>query len=377
MRTKRMALLAFLPLHLYAEEQYIVYVGTYTKTTSKGIYAFRFHSTTGTLEPLGLAAEIANPSFLAVHPNGRTLYAVSESASAENPRVGTVSAFSVDPLTGKLNFLNKVSSAGDGPCYVSVDRKGRFALVANYGSGAVAVLPIAHDGSLAEFCSMMQHAGSSVHPKRQLGPHAHSIQASPNNRFVLAADLGLDKLMIYRFDEKRGTLTPNDPAFFSLSPGAGPRHFSFSPDGRFVYVINEINSTVLACTFDGHTGTVQPLQTVSTLPLEEQIENSTAEIRLHPNGNFLYGSNRGHNSIVVFRRDKKAGTLSLLEHVPTMGKSPRNFNLDPKGRFLLAANQNSDSIVIFQIDPHSGRLKDTQQRVEIGMPVCVTFLAKR
>jgi 6-phosphogluconolactonase len=360
---------------LSAGEQYIVYCGAYTKTTNKGIMAFRLIKATGKMEPLGLAAEIANPSFLALHPNAKYLYAVSETASTDQIKTGAVSAFLIDPRTAKLTLLNTVSSHGGGPCYVSVDHTGKFVLVANYGSGSIAALPIKTDGRLAEFSSFVQHSGSSVHPERQAGPHAHSIQVSPDNRFVLAADLGVNKLFIYRFDAEKGLLSPNDPPFIKLDPGAGPRHFAFTPKGRFVYVINELNSTVTAMSYDKATGTMTAIQTASTLPAEFQGENTTAEIRVHPNGNFLYCSNRGHDSIALFRLDKQKGTMELLGHTLTLGKTPRNFNITPGGEFLIAANQNSDSIILFRIDRTTGKLTATDQRFEVAAPVCITFLS--
>jgi len=363
-----------LPSLLIAKTNYMVYVGTYTKTDSKGIYAFTFDTDNGRLQPLGLVGEAVHPSFLAVHPNGRYLYAVQEAPSSQDPRVGLISAFSIDPQTHQLLRLGSVSSAGDGPCYLHLDRSGRFLLTANYGSGSIAVFPILADGRVGEPCSQVQHEGRGPDPVRQRGPHAHSIRFSPDERFVLTADLGLDKLMIYRFDRKTGALTDNDPPCLQTAAGAGPRHFAFSPDSRFIYLINEMNSTLDAIEWNRKNGRTAVMQTVSTVPQAFAEDNSTAEVCQHPNGRFVYGSNRGHNSIVVFRRDRRSGTLTLVEHRSTRGTTPRHFAIDPSGKWLIAANQNSDSIVVFRIDPKSGRLTEANQPLSISMPVCISFV---
>lgn len=363
-----------LPSILFAKTNCVVYVGTYTKTDSKGIYAFTFDSDNGRLQPLGLAGEAEHPSFLAVHPNGRYLYAVQEAPSSQDPRVGLICAFSIDPQTHQLMRLGDVSSAGDGPCYLHLDHGGRFLLTANYGSGSIAVFPVLADGRLGEPCSQVQHEGSGPDPVRQRGPHAHSIRFSPDERFVLSADLGLDELMIYRFDRKTGALSDNDPPFLRTAAGAGPRHFAFSSDSRFIYLINEMNSTLDAVHWDRKNGLATVVQTVSTVPQAFSEANSTAEVCVHPNGRFVYGSNRGHNSVVVFRRDRRSGALTLVEHRLTRGKTPRHFAIDPSGRWLIVANQNSDSIVVFRIDPKSGRLAEANQPLSISMPVCISFV---
>lgn len=360
-----------------APDEFIVYVGTYTrKNDSKGIYAWRFDAASGRLAPLGLAAETVNPSFVALRPGGRFLYAVSEVSSIEGRKTGAVSAFAVDPGTGKLRFINQVESRGMGPCFVAVDREGRNVLVANYGSGSIAVLPIKDDGGLAEASSSIQHSGSSVNLRRQQGPHAHSINLSPDNRFAIAADLGVDKLFVYRFDSARGSLVPNDPPFAAVKPGAGPRHFAFHPNQRYGYVINELDSTVTAFSWQSAKGVFKEVQTVSTLPPDFTGESTCAEVQVHPSGKFLYGSNRGHDSIAVFSIDGK-GALKPVEHVSTQGKVPRNFAIDPTGSWLLAANQNSGNVVVFRIDAKTGRLKPTGQTLEVASPVCVRFAAVR
>ena len=349
-----------------------VYFGTYTTGTSKGIYRSSLNSETGKLGEPELAAETKSPSFLAIHPSRKFLYAVGELSGGKG---GAVSAFAIE-LSGKLTLLNQQSSIGGGPCYVGVDNAGKHALVANYGSGSVAVFPIGVDGKLGEATAFVQHAGSSVNPQRQKGPHAHSIFLDASNRFALAPDLGLDKVMIYKFDSGKGTLATNDPAFSAVAPGSGPRHFAFHPNGEFAYVINEMACTVTAFRYDAEHGALRELQTITTLPEGESVkpEYSTAEVSVHPSGKFLYGSNRGHNTIAVFAIDGETGKLTTVQHEPTQGKTPRNFNLDPSGRWLLAAHQNSDSVVVFRVDIETGKLTPTGQSIEIGSPVCVKFM---
>ena len=353
--------------------EYFVYVGTYSRDQSKGIYVCRFDAASGNLSAPRLAAESENPSFLAVHPSGRFLYAANE-VDNYGDRTGSVTAYAVDRKSGDLKLLNRVSSKGAGPCYVTVDRSSKDLLVANYSGGSVAVLPIGADGRLAEASAFVQHSGSSV-GGRQRGPHAHSINLSSDNRFAVAADLGLDQLLVYRFDPEHGSLAANDPPYAKLNPGAGPRHFAFHPGGRYLYAINELQSTVTAFAFDPARGALKEIQTVSTLPKDFRGKNTTAEVQVHPSGKFLYGSNRGHDSIAVFAIDSRRGTLTPVEQVSTQGQTPRNFRIDPTGSYLLAANQDSHSVVVFRIDPKSGRLTPTDQRVEIFLPVCVKFLA--
>ncbi len=360
-----------------AGQEYFVYIGTYTRENSKGIYAYRFDPASGKLAPLGLMAETANPSFLAIHPNGRFLYATNEVDNYEGQKSGAVSAYAIVAGTGKLSFLNQVSSRGSGPCHLVTDKTGKNVLVANYGGGSVAVLPVSEDGRLREASAFMQHTGSSVNPQRQQGPHGHSINVSSDNRFVVAADLGLDQLLVYRFDPAKGSLIPNDPPFIKVDPGAGPRHFIFHPGGRFAYVINEMQSTVTAFTYDAARGVLKESQTISTLPENFKGDNSTAEVQVEPQGRFLYGSNRGDNSIAVFAIDAANGKLKPIEHLSTQGKTPRNFGIDPSGSYLFAANQNSNNIVVFRIDAQTGRLIPTGQILEVYAPVCVKFAPAR
>jgi len=356
-----------------AEPTMRVYLGTYTRAGSKGIYISELNMTSGTLTEPRLAATTDNPSFLAIHPLGRFLYAVGGAMRIDGKPTGLVTAFAIDKTTGKLTQLNRQPSGGRGPCHVVVDATGRCALAANYSSGSVASLPIGPDGKLRPPASVIQHEGSSVNKRRQRGPHAHSINLDSTNRFAVAADLGADKVFVYQFDPAKGTLKPHTPPATRLAPGAGPRHFAFHPNGKFAYVINELDSTVTAFAFDAKKGTLAKLHTVSTLPADFKGHNTTAEVQVHPSGKFLYGSNRGHDSIAIFAIDGKSGKLTPASHQPTGGKTPRNFGIDPTGRYILAANQNSNNVVVFRIDQASGRLKPTGGSITVSSPVCVKF----
>jgi 6-phosphogluconolactonase len=351
-----------------------VYIGTYTGPKSQGIYAARLDSATGKLSDLELAAKTANPSFLAIHPTKRFLYAVGETSSLGGKKEGAVTAFGLEAKTGRLTLLNQQASGGGGPCHLAIDRSGKWVLVANYGTGSIAVLPIAADGQLAEAKTVIQHRGSSINPQRQAGPHAHFITTDPANRLVLACDLGLDKVLVYRLDAANGSLTENDPPFATVKPGSGPRHLAFHPKGRWVYLVNEMASTMTA--FEFAQGALKELQTISTLPEEFRGNNTCAEVQVSPSGKFVYGSNRGHDSIAVFAIDPSSGKLSFVEHQFTQGKAPRYFGIDPTGQWLLAANQDSNSIVVFHIDAKTGRLTPTGQVVEIGSPVCLAFTVR-
>lgn len=360
-----------------AKAAYIAYVATYTNKQSKGIYAFHFNESTGELTPMGLAVETTSQDYLAIHPNQRYLYAVKEVDESNKHNAGFVSAFSIDRITGKLGLLNEVSSHGAGPCHLVVDQTGKNVLVANYTSGSVAVLPVNEDGSLRDSVAFFQHVGSSVNKERQGAAHVHCIRTSPDDHFALAADLGLDQVLIYRFDARSGSLTPNGPAFIKTGPGAGPRHFAFHPNGRFVYVINEMHCTLSVFTFDIAHGILKELQTISTLPHGYKItkEDSAAEIVVHPSGRFVYGSNRGHDSIAVFVVDAITGKATPVELVSTQGKTPRGFGVDPTGSYLIACNQESDSLVVFRIDPRTGKLTPTGQKITAYTPVDIEFVA--
>jgi len=352
-------------------ETCLVYIGTYTRAQSKGIYMCRLNTATGTLTSPVLAVAAANPSFLALHPNHRLLYAVGETSGSST---GVVNAFAIDGTTGTLTLLNQQASAGRGPCHLAMDKTGVCVLVANYGSGSVAALPINADGSLGPPTTSIQHQGSSVDPKRQEKPHAHGIGFDLAGHRAFCADLGLDKILIYQFDQSKAAITPNDPPFGSVKPGAGVRHFVFHPNGRRLYAINEMQSTVTAFDYNPQRGALTEFQTISTLPDIFTGPNTAAEIAVHPSGRFLYASNRGHNSIAVFAIDDATGRLTLVDHQSTLGKTPRMFAIDPTGEFLLAANQDSNTVVVFRIDLNTGRLTPTGQSVEISSPTCVTFV---
>ena len=375
-----LALLAFcaslaLMTSSQAAENMLVFIGTYTGGNSQGIYAYEFSLADGSLKPIGLAAETPSPSFLAIHPNKKFLYAVNEIGNYEGEKSGSVSAFAIEGASGKLRHLNTKSSRGGAPCHIVVDAQGANALVANYSGGSVAVLPIAPDGSLKESSSFVQHTGSSINKGRQSEPHAHSINLDKQNNFAIVADLGLDKLLAYKFDASTGQLSPADPPFASLKPGAGPRHFAFHTGGHHAYVINELDLTITAFDYHPAKGELTPIQTISTLAPKTESKNwSTAEVQVHPSGKFVYGSNRGHDSIAAFKVDPATGKLTYLENEPTLGKTPRNFGIDPTGKFLIAANQGSDTLVVFRIDQQTGGLDPTGIIVEAPKPVCVKFL---
>jgi 6-phosphogluconolactonase len=359
----------------------LVYVGTYTAgTKSKGIYRFRLQTENNevsqniTLVPLGLAVESANPSFLEVDLKRRLMFAVNEIDAFEGKPTGAVSSFSMDPSTGALKLINQRPSMGTGPCHLLLDKSGRNLLVANYGSGSVAVLPVSADGHLGEASSVIQHAGKSVNPERQEGPHAHCVTLDPANRFAFVCDLGLDKIMTYRFDAEAGKLTPADPAFTATKPGAGPRHLVFRPDGKFAYVDNELDSTITTFSYDAETGRLKEIETVSTLPPYFEGKNTTAEIAVHPSGKWLYVSNRGNETVVLFEIDKDKGTLNYVEEQNTGGKKPRHFGIQPSAKHLAIANQSSDTVLVCRVDDGNGRLKPSGVFAEVPSPVCVLFV---
>jgi 6-phosphogluconolactonase len=354
--------------------QYLFYVGTYTEekgSTSKGIYAYRYDANSGEITPLGLAAETTNPSWVVVSPNGKYLYAANEVPKYNGPNSGGLSAFSIDHGTGKLTFLNEVATRGADPCYVSIDKTGKYVLVANYTGGSVAVFPIQSDGKLGAATAFVQHTGHGANKERQEAPHAHFIDLSPDNRFALANDLGLDEVKIYKFDSSKGTLAPNDPPFAKVADGSGPRHLAIRADGKFVYVLSEIKGTITVFSYDG--GKMQSQQIISTLPSGYSGLIEDAEIAIH--GNFLYASNReDSNTIAVFAIDHDKGTLSLVDITPTQGKGPRHFAIDPSGKLLFAENGGSDSIVIFSIDAKTGKLTPTGKKLDVSKPVCLAFV---
>ena len=347
-----------------------VYVGTYTNGDSQGIYTFEFDPATGKATEPQLAAQTANPSFVAPHPDRNLLIAVNEVGDFEGAsNAGGITSFQMSS-DGTLKAINSRSTRGGFPCHLSVDKTGNFVLAANYGGGSVICYPINDDGSIGEAASFHQHSGSSANPRRQEGPHAHSVNLSADNRHAVVADLGVDKLLVYEFNADTGELTANDPPAFSASPGAGPRHFSFHPDGKYAYTNNELTSSVTALKYDPESGSFTEITTLSTLPDGFSGNNSTAETRVHPNGKFVYVSNRGHDSIAIFAVGDD-GSLSAVGHESTQGKTPRNFELDPSGQFLFAANQGSNTIVLFRVDAETGELEATGDVLKVGSPVCV------
>ena len=346
-----------------------VYFGTYTdKNKSEGIYRSTLDMENGRLSEPELAVRAANPSFIEIHPNGKFLYAAAEG------KTGLVRAYGIEPATRKLKLLNECSSGGSGPCHISIDREGKVLLAANYGSGSIASIPINADGTLSAPASVIQHKGSSINPKRQKEPHAHSINPSPDGRFAFAADLGLDKIMIYKLDSATGKLDANTPESAKVKAGAGPRHLTFHPDGKFAYVISELDETMTVYAYNAKSGALTEIQQISTLPDDFKGVSWCAEVRVHPNGKFLYGSNRGHDSIVIYKIDPEKGTLTLSGFQNAGIKNPRNFNLDPSGRFCIVANQDSGSVCTFRVDPETGALEPAGKPISIGKPVCVRFL---
>jgi len=366
-------------------KDYLVFVGTYTDPIlfgtgkildgkGKGIYVYRMDPATGAMELIMTNSGIPNPSYLAVDADCNCLYAVNELKTYREEPTGTVSAFAINSKNGELTLLNKKPTGGTDPCHLIVDRTGRYILLANFMSGSVCVLPIQTDGSLGDASDFIQHHGASIDPNRQQGPHAHAVTLDETNRYVYVPDLGLDQTLIYRFDADAGKLEPHDEPSVAVQPGAGPRCLVFHPNGRYAYLINELDSTIAAYGFDKDTGNLRDIQTISTLPPDFQGLSTCADVQVSPAGQFLYGSNRGHDSIVIYKIDQSTGRLSCIGHESTRGKTPRNFDIDPAGNFLLAANQDSDTIVTFGIDPQSGALRATGQVTEVPTPVCVKII---
>jgi len=349
-----------------------VYVGSYTRKGADGIGIYSFDPVTGALTPAG-GVKADNASFLAIHPSKRFLYAVNEIGSHEGQPTGAVSAFAIDRETGALTLLNQQPSHGIAPCHVTVSPDGKHVYVANYGTGTASVYPVDANGRLGAASDTGQHAGSGPDSSRQKGPHAHSVNLDPSGRVLYVADLGLDRLMMYDVATDPGTLTPNRPPYAEVAGGSGPRHFTFHPSGAYAYVINEMGNTITAFAHDPQSGALTAIQTVPSLPEGFAGNNTTADIHVHPAGGFLYGSNRGHDSIVVYAIDGETGVLTYIEHVSTQGRTPRNFAIDPTGTYLVAANQDSDNLVVFRINPQTGTLTPAGQQVQVSMPVCVKF----
>jgi 6-phosphogluconolactonase len=359
-------------------KEMLVYIGTYTsgKSKSEGIYIYKLNLDSGELKPFSIVKNVVEPSYLTINKDRKYLYAVNETVEYEGKPSGAVSAFAINKLTGELTFLNKQPSLGGAPCYITVSDNQKFVLVANYVGGNVSVYPIGSGGKLGASIDLQQNFGTGPNKDRQEAAHAHSINLDEKNRFAVACDLGVDKVFIYEFDNKNGKLKPNPAqSVYQTKPGAGPRHFAFHKKEKLAFLINELDSTISALAFDDKKGTLQEIQTVTTLPENfKGSNNSCADIHISPNGKFLYGSNRGHDSIVSYRIDEKNGKLEYLEHTSTGGKTPRNFTISPDGKFLLAANQNSDSVVVFRIDEKSGKLGATGFAAQVPMPVCLKLI---
>ncbi len=352
----------------------LVFVGTYTnKTASKGVYAFRFDEHNGKISAMTVAAESADPSFVVVSADGKFLYAVNEVGDFGGASSGAIGAYSIERPSGKLTLLNQVASGGADPCFVSIDKTGKFLFVANYSGGSVGVFALNADGKIGDRTTFEQHTGHGALKDRQDAPHAHWVATSADNRYALEVDLGLDQVIVDRFDETSGKITPNDPPFASLEAGAGPRHLAFSPNQKFAYVTNEIGSTVTVFSYDADKGILEPKQTIGTLPRDFNGQNDTAEIVMHPSGKFLYVSNRGRDSIAIFGVSAKTGILTSIGDFLTRGKTPRNFTIDPSGHYLLVANEATNDIEVFRIDLSSGELGFTGVRVEVPAPVDIVF----
>ncbi|CAN5874006.1 lactonase family protein [soil metagenome] len=353
----------------------LLYVGTYTNKTSEGIYVYKFNLETGALEKLHTVKNVVQPSYLTIDEDEKYLYAVNETEQYEGKKSGAVSAFAIDQKTGDLKFLNKVPSLGGAPCFIIVSENERYVLVANYLGGNVSVFPIEAGGKLGASVDLQQNIGTGPNKNRQEAAHAHSINLDNKNRYAIVCDLGIDKVFIYEFDSKTGKLKPNpNQNFYQTKPGAGPRHFAFHENGKFAFLINELDTTISSLAFDAEKGTLKEIQIVSTLPENFKGSNTCADIHVSPNGRFLYGTNRGHDSLVVFEIDEKTGRLNYVEHTSTGGKTPRNFTIAPNGKFLLAANQNSDSIIVFRVDEKTGKLTKTANKAAVSMPVCLKLI---
>lgn len=351
------------------KDSMLVYIGTYSTRGSEGVYVYRFDAASGTLTDTGHRGKVASPSFLATNAAGTRLYAANEDWSKPQ---GSISAFAVEPASGALTLLSQASAKGSGPCHVAVAPSGTMVVAANYGSGSVVSLPLGANGEVLEAVDLVQHTGKGPNPKRQEKVHAHSVTFDPTGERVYACDLGIDKVMIYRPDEQ-GRLVPNAPASASVHPGAGPRHMAFAPNGRYAYVINELDSTITQFAYDAATGALTEVEHVPTLPAGWTGNSTCADIHLHPSGRWLYGSNRGHDSLAVYAVAPDTGRLTLVEHVSSGGRTPRNFAIDSTGSWLVAANQDTDNLVVYRLDPATGRLTVKGEPVKVPAPVCVRF----
>jgi 6-phosphogluconolactonase len=373
MPVKLILALLFTLNSVFAQTKTYLLIGTYTSGKSEGIYVYDFNSATGDNHFVS-TMKIPNPSYLAVSLDNKRVYAVTENADSTKLGIGgAVSSFSFDKEKGTLTLLNKQFSGGKHPCYVAIDKTGKWLFAANYSSGSSALLPINKDGSLGAIKQLMQDVGNGLNKERQEGPHVHSTVLSPDNKFLFTPDLGIDKVMVYRFDNVKGKLSPATPPFAQSMPGGGPRHFDFHPTKQYAYLMEEMTGTVVA--FKYNEGQLGSLQRINALPVDFKGVIGSADIHVSPDGKFLYCSNRGEsNTITIFKINGHTGKLEIAGYQSTLGKTPRNFNFDPSGNFLLVANQQSDNIVIFRIDKKTGLLTDTGKRIDVANPVCIKWI---
>ncbi|MFY9923587.1 MAG: lactonase family protein [Opitutaceae bacterium] len=374
MKTPRalcLALLAFLPIRPATASDMFVYFGSHSFGPGIGFSLARFDTETGALTKPAFLIEAREPAFFVLTPDGSRLYTCNSGTP------GGLSAYAVEPHTGRLTLINRVLAGGGDTSFITLDRTGRYVLVANYDGGNVAVFALRPDGAIGDWTGFDQHTGRSVNPRRQAHAYAHAIVLDPTNRFVLVPDLGVDRLYIYRFDGNSGALTPNEPAFAAIAPGSGPRHVRFHPNGRWVYLINEIASTIIAFSWDSTNGRLAPFQTITTLPADFKGVSACAELEIHPNGRLLYCSNRGDDSLAGFAIDQDTGRLTPVEHVSSGGKSPRNFAFDPTGRWIIVTNHDSDNALVFRVDTATGRLTRSGDPVTVPSPYCERFLPVR
>ena len=355
---------------------WLMFVGTYTTGgASKGIYVFRMDGESGSMTQVHVEEGITNPTFLTVHPNQKYLYSVSEVAESSGVPGGALTSYSIDQGSGKLERINQQSTGGSGPCHVQIDATGKYAVVANYNGGSVCMLPLSEDGSIKPSSHFIQHyGGTKVNPQRQEKAHAHSANLDPGNRFAIINDLGLDQLRVYEMDLDAGKLAFREDSSVMSAPGAGPRHLDFHPNGHFAYAVNELGSTVTAYRYDAGTGALTEINTLSTLPDGYTGENTTADIHVSPDGRFVYGSNRGHNTLAIFGIDQSDGSIEFVGDQSTGGKTPRNFGFHPEGKYLYAANQDSDSIIQFEVNQSTGELTPVGREIRCPMPVCLKFM---
>ncbi len=371
---------AFLMMHtLQAEkslnnpsEQFYLYVGAYSQGAEEGIYVYRFDALEGDITYISTAKGVENPSYLAIHPKKNLLIAVNETGDYNGEKSGAVSSFAIDPSNGSLHQLSQVASGGGAPCYVSIDHSGSHAFVANYSGGSFVMLPIQAHGKLMDFTDLKQQKGSKSIAGRQDKPHAHGIVLDPKQKFAIATDLGADEVISYAIDRKNGKLIQS--SVFNIDAGSGPRHLTFHPNKKLAFVISELNSTISSFGYDAKTGALTLLSTVPTLPEGFAEKNTCADIHVSPDGKFLYGSNRGHDSIVIYKIDQKTGNLTYVDHTSVKGKTPRNFVIDPTGKFLLVANQNTNNIVVFKVDQETGKLRSNGVEIQVKKPVCLKMI---